>query len=345
MTIAIGQRGGDRVARITAPRPDMRTHGPAFPSALAALFLAVAGAACAQPFPSKPVRILVGFGAGGGTDLAARALAVRLSESLGTSFIVDNRPGAAGNLAAELVARAPADGYTMLMANSTIAIPSLSVKLAFDVRKDFTPLSLAALGPSVLVVHPSLPVKDVKGFIALAKARPKQLLYGSGGIGNVTHLAMVLFASSAGLEMEHVPYKGGAPSVAGLLGGEVAALFTSIPTALSLINAGRIRPLGVSVAKRNPALPNVPTIAEAGLPGFLAASWYGLLLPAGVPKPVLDALSKEIVAAMEVPAVRDSMVRQGFEPVGNTPDEFARFIREEIPRWERVVKLAGIKPE
>jgi tripartite-type tricarboxylate transporter receptor subunit TctC len=301
--------------------------------------------AAAQRYPSKPVRILVGFQAGGGTDLAARALAQRLTDVTGGSFIVDNRPGAAGNIAAELVAKAPADGYTILMANSTIAIPSLFSKLAFDVRKDFSPLSLIALGPSVLVVHPSLPVKDVKGLIAFAKARPKELQYGSGGIGNITHLAMELFASRAGIELVHVPYKGGAPSVVTLVSGEVHMLFTAIPTALSQINAGKMRPLGVSISHRSAALPDVPTIAEAGLPGYYAASWYGLLFPAGVPTAVVDALAKDIAAVMCVPDMKEKMLAQGFEPVGNSPAEFSAFIRDEIPRWENVVRRAGIKPE
>jgi tripartite-type tricarboxylate transporter receptor subunit TctC len=302
------------------------------------------GAASAQKFPSKSVRIVVGFGPGGGTDLAARAIGQKLTEAFCTSFIVDNRPGAAGNLAGDIVAKANPDGYTMLMANSTIAIPSLSVKLPFDVRKDFLPLSLIALGPSVLVVHPSLPAKDVKGLVALAKSKPKALSFGSGGVGNVTHLAMEMLMSAAGIEMVHIPYKGGAPSVVGLISGEVQSLFTSIPTALPQVNAGKMRALGVSISKRSSALPNVPTIAES-LPGYYAASWYGLMLPAGVPKPVVDALSKEIVTAMEVPAIRDGMLKQGFEPVGNTPAEFTKFIREEIPRWDKVVKTAGIKPE
>ena len=299
----------------------------------------------ASKFPTKSVRIVVGFGAGGGTDLAARAIGQKLTDTFGTSFIVDNRPGASGNLAGDIVAKANPDGYTMLMANSTIAIPSLSVKLPFDIRKDFIPLSLVALGPSVLVVHPSIAVNDVKGLIALAKAKPKSLSFGSGGVGNVTHLAMELLMSSAGIEMVHIPYKGGAPSVVGLISGEVQTLFTSIPTALPQINAGKMRAIGVSISKRNVALPNVPTIAEAGVPGYYAASWYGLLLPAGVPKPVVESLSKEIVTAMKVPAIRDGMLKQGFEPVGDTPAEFKKFIGEEIPRWEKVVKNAGIKPE
>lgn len=306
--------------------------------------LTVSGAAFAQQFPAKSVRIVVGFGPGGGTDLAARAIGQKLTEAFGSSFIVDNRPGASGNLAGDIVARANPDGYTMLMANSTIAIPSLSVKLPFDVRKDFLPLSLIALGPSVLVVHPGLPATDVKGFVALAKSRPKSMPFGSGGVGNVTHLAMELFMSTAGIEMLHIPYKGGAPSVVAVVSGEVQSVFTSIPAALPQVNAGRMRALGVSISKRSSALPNVPTIADS-LPGYYAASWYGLMLPAGVPKPVVDTLSKEIVKTMEVPAIRDGMLKQGFEPVGNTPAEFTKFIREEIPRWDKVVKTAGIKPE
>lgn len=315
---------------------------------LCAAAVTCAPLAQAQPdgrYPAKPVRIVVGFGAGGGTDIAARAIAVKLSDVFNTSFVVDNRPGAAGNLAGDIVAKSNPDGYTMLMANSTIAIPSLSANLPFDIRKDFTPLSLVALGPSVLVVHPTVPASTVKELVALAKGKPKQLLFGSGGVGNVTHLAMELLMSTAGVEMVHVPYKGGAPSVVGLVSGEVQTLFTSIPTALPQITAGKMRAIGVSVAKRNPALPNVPTIAEAGIPGYYAASWYGLLLPANVAKPVVDTLAKEISTAMEVPAIRDSMTRQGFEPVGNRPAEFAKFIREEIPRWERVVRNANIKAE
>ncbi len=299
----------------------------------------------AQKFPTKPVRIVVGFQPGGGTDLAARVIAQRLTESVGSSFIVDNRPGAAGNIAGELVARAAPDGHTILMANSTIAIPSLYAKLPFDVRKDFVPLSLIALGPSALVVHPSMPVRDVKGLIAFAKARPKQVIYGSGGLGNVTHLAMELFTFMSGTQMLHVPYKGGAPSVAGLVSGEVHTLFTSIPTALPQVNAGKMRALGVSISKRSAALPNVPTIDEAGLRGYYAASWYGLMLPAGTPAAVVDALSREIGNVMRVADVKDKMLAQGFEPVGSTPAEFGKFILEEIPRWEKVVKNAGIKPE
>jgi len=299
----------------------------------------------ARDYPTKTVRVVVGFQAGGGTDIAARVLAQKLTESLDASFIVDNRPGAAGNLAADIVAKSNADGYTILMANSTIAIPSLYAKLPFDIRKDFTPLSLIALGPSVLVVNPGLGINDVKGLIARAKSKPNELTYGSGGLGNVTHLAMELFQSMAGISMVHVPYKGGAPSVLGLVTGEVQSLFTSIPTALPQITAGKMKPIGVSISRRSSALPNVPTIDEAGLPGYYAASWYGLLLPVGVPKTTIALLAKQIGIVMRAADVKEKMLSQGFEPVGDAPAEFAKFIREELPRWEKVVKSAGIKPE
>ena len=303
------------------------------------------GVAAAQPYPSRPVRIVVGFQAGGGTDIAARVIAQKLADALDATFIVDNRPGAAGNIGADIVAKSNADGYTILMANSTIAIPSLSVKLPFNVKNDFAPVSNIALGPSVLLVNPRLPVTDVKGLVALAKAKPRTLIYGSGGVGNVTHLAMELLMSMTGIEMTHIPYKGAAPSVVGLLSGEVQLLFAGIPGVLAQISAGKVRALGVSISQRSPALPNVPTIAEAGLPGYYAASWYGLMVPAGTPNSTIDILAKQIGTIMRVPEVKEKMLAQGFEPVGDTPAQFGKFISEEILRWEQVVKRAGIKPE
>jgi tripartite-type tricarboxylate transporter receptor subunit TctC len=313
--------------------------------ALACACAASGAAQAQQKYPSKPVRIVVGFAPGGAVDIAARVIAQRLAESTGTSFVVDNRPGAAGNIAADIVAKGSPDGHTILMANSTIAIPALYAKLPFDVRKDFAPVSLVALGPSVLVVHASVQASDVKGLIALAKAQPGKLAFGSGGMGNITHLAMELFMTMAGVQMVHVPYKGAAPSLTGLVSGEVQSLFSSIPAALPQVNAGKIRALGVSIAKRSPAMPNVPTIAEAGIPGYYAASWYGLLVPAGTPKPIVETLAKQTAAAMRIADVKDKMVAQGFEPVGNSAGEFAQFIASEIPRWEKVVKTAGIKGE
>jgi len=310
---------------------------------------AVVGFACgpvhAQKFPVKPVRIIIGFQPGGGSDTAARPLAQKLTDVLGESVIIENRPGASGNIAAALVAKAPADGYTIFMANSTIAIPTMYPKLPFDVAKDFMPLSLIAIGPSVLMVHPSLPVRNVPQLIALAKAKPGQVTYASGGLGNTTHLAMELLGSMAGTKMVHVPYKGGGPAVVALISGEVSSGFASIPSGLPQIKAGRVRALGVSIAKRSSALPDVPTIQEAGLRGYYAASWYGMLLPANTPKDVVDVLSRAIVAQMQAPDMREKLAVQGFEPVGGTPQEFTRFIREEMVRWEQVIRSAQIKPE
>lgn len=312
---------------------------------LAALHALFTFPASAQTYPARPIRILVGFQPGGGVDISARAIGQKLSDALGQSVIVENRPGASGNIAADLAAKSPPDGYTLLMANSTISIPALFAKLPFDVTRDLAPVSLVALGPSVLVVHPSVPVKNVKQLIALARAKPRELVFGSGGTGNITHLAMELFMSMAKIDMVHVPYKGGAPSVIGLLSGEVHMLFTSIPSVLPQINAGKVRAIGVSIQKRSSALPNVPTIDEAGLPGFDTASWYGLLAPAGVPKNIPELLSKEVVKIMHNKEIRDRFARDGFEPVGNTPEAFGNFIRSEIPKWEKVVRQANIKPQ
>jgi tripartite-type tricarboxylate transporter receptor subunit TctC len=301
--------------------------------------------ASAQAYPSRPIRIVVGFQAGGAVDISSRAIGRQLTEALGQSVIVDNRPGAAGNIAADIVAKAQPDGYTLLMSNLTIAIPSLFTKLPFDVNKDLTPVSLVTNGPSVLVVHPSLAVASVKELIAAAKAKPGQLTYGSGGLGNITHLEMVLFTNMAGVEMVHVPYKGGAPSVVGLLSGEVQILFTSIPSVLPQITARKLKPLAVSTARRSSALPDIPTVDEAGLRGYDASSWYGLFAPAGISKNVLNVLSREIVKIMQVQEVRDRFAADGFEPVGSSPEEFAKFMREEIAKWGKIVKTAGIKGE
>ena len=320
----------------------MKVLAAAFAVALGAC-MSLAGTAFAQKYPVKPVRIVVGFQPGGGTDIAARVIAQKLAESLGGSFIVDNRPGAAGNLAADIVAKAGPDGYTLFMANSTIAIPSLFKSLPFDVRKDLAPLSNIALGPSVLIVRTDLAAPDIKGLIALAKSKPGQLTYGSGGLGNITHLAMAHFSAMSGIEMVHVPYKGSAPSLVGLMGGEVQLLFTSVPAALPHVNANRVRALGVSINERSAALPKVPTIAEAGLPGYYAASWYGLLLPAGTPRAVVGTLSKEIVTIMKVPDVREKMLAQGAEPAPTTPAEFAAFIAKERDKYARIVKASGAR--
>jgi len=316
---------------------------------LVAMSVAAAGvipaAESAQSYPTRPLRIVVGFQAGGGVDISSRAIGKQLTEALGQSVIVDNRPGASGNIAADIVAKAQPDGYTLLMSNLTIAIPSLFVKLPFDVNKDLVPVSLVAIGPSVLVVNPSLPINNVKELIAAAKAGPKQLIYGSGGLGNITHLEMVLFNNLAGVDMLHVPYKGGAPSVIGLLSGEVQMLFTSIPSVLPQITARKLKALAVSTAKRSAALPDVPTVDESGVRGYDAASWYGLFVPAGIAKNALNVLSREIVKIMKVQEVRERFANDGFEPVGSSPEQFGEFMRGEIAKWGKIVKSAGIKGE
>jgi tripartite-type tricarboxylate transporter receptor subunit TctC len=299
----------------------------------------------AQPYPYRPIRLVVGFQAGGGVDMSARTVGQPLSGSLGQSVVVDNKPGAAGNIAAALVAKATPDGYTLLMANSTIASPTLFKSLTFDVRKDLDPVSLVAIGPSVLVVHPAVPARNVKDLIALARAKPKQLTYGSGGVGNVTHLEMEIMNAMVGVQMTHVPFKGSAPSLVALVSGEVQAVFSSIPSALGQIRAGRIRPLGVSIMKRSSVLPEVPTIHESGVPGFDAASWYAVFAPARTPKGTVTLLSKEIVRIMNTPDVRQRFANDGFEPAGTSPAEFAKFLRVELAKWAKAVEMAGIQPE
>jgi len=277
--------------------------------------------------------------------MSARAVGQPLGTALGQSIVVDNRPGAAGNIAAGYVAKATPDGYTLLMSNSTIASPTLFKSLPFDVRKDLDPVGLIAIGPSVLIVHPSVPARNVKELIALARAQPKKLVYGSGGIGNVTHLEMEIMNAMVGVQMTHVPYKGSAPSIVALVSGEVQAVFSSIPSALGQIRAGRIRALGVSILKRSSVLPDVPTIDESGVPGFDAASWYAVFAPAGTPKSVVAVLGKEIVRIMNVPDIRERFANDGFEPAGTGPAEFARFLRAELVKWAKAVEMAGVKPE
>jgi tripartite-type tricarboxylate transporter receptor subunit TctC len=309
------------------------------------LACALAGTAAAQAYPTRPIRLLVGFAPGGGVDMSARTVGMPLGAALGQTVVVDNRPGAAGNIAADMVAKAVPDGYTLLMANSTISNPTLFKKLPFDVRKDLDPVGLIAIGPSVLAVHPSLPARKLNDFIALAKSQPSKLAYGSGGVGNITHLEMELLAWMTGTRLTHVPYKGSAPSIVGLVSGEVQAVFCSIPSALGQIRAGKIRPLAVSIKKRSSVLPDVPTIDESGVPGYDAASWYAVLVPAGTPKPVIAVLGKEIVRVMAMPDVRGRFANDGFEPAGVGPAEFGKFLRQELAKWEKAIKAAGIQPQ
>lgn len=296
----------------------------------------------AQQYPVRPLRLVVGFAPGGATDVAARAVAQKLSETIGQTVIVDNRPGAAGNIAADAVAKSPPDGYAMFLANATIATPSLFVKLPFDVTRDFAPVALVGAGPSALIVHPSLPVKSVKELVALAKHHPGKLNYASGGTGNITHLAMALFISMTGTDMTHIPYKGGAPSTIAVVSGEADLGFSAITSTLTQIQAGRLRAIAVSSARRSVALPDVPTVSEGGLPGYEASSWYGIFLPAAAPKAVVSKLSSEIVKALDAPDVKERLLNQGIEPTPANADDFAKYLNAEMTKWAKVIKDARI---
>ena len=300
----------------------------------------------AQTYPSRPIRLIVGYSPGGGTDVLSRVLAKYLTESLRQSVVVENRVGAGGILATELVAKAPADGYTLLTIPSTHSInPGLYAKLPYDPIRDFTPIGLFATSPNTLVVHPSLPVKSVRDLIALAKQRPSELLFGSAGVGSTTHLAAEYFRSMAGINTVHVPYKGSGQSEIDLATGQVHYMIDSTPAALPNIKASRTRALATTGAKRFSMLPDVPTIAESGLPRYESVSWWGIIAPAGVPQTIVERLNKEIVRIMSVAEVKKLVLTQGAESLTSTSQEFLDYIKQETLLYSRVIKDAGIKVE
>jgi len=302
--------------------------------------------ASAQTYPARAVRVIVPFAAGGGTDLVARAVVARMGEGLGQQFVVDNRGGASANIGMELTAKAPPDGYTIIMTSSALAInPSLFAKLPFDPIKDFAPISLATLVPYVLVLHPSVPARTVPELVTLAKGGKSNLNYGSAGTGNATHLAMVSLEMYTGIRMTHVPYKGTGQALTDLLGGHVDMLFGAIPSTIPHIRSARLRALAVSTAKRTKALPDVRTVAEAGYPGYEVASWFGLLAPAGTSREIVGRLHQEAVKALHAQDLSTRLAAEGAEPVGNTPDEFAGFIKSEIGKYAKLIKAAGLKIE
>ena len=309
--------------------------------------LALIAPAKAQDYPSKPIRLVVPFAAGGATDVLARLVGERLTATLGQQVVVDNRPGAGGNIGSDLVARAEPDGYTILMgAVGTHAInPSLYPKMPYDPVKDFAPVTLVASVPNVLVINPGVPANSVQELIDLAKAKPGELNFASSGNGTSIHLSGELFKAMTGTDIVHVPYKGSGPAVTDLLGGQVQMMFDNMPSSLPHVKAGKLRALGVTSAKRSPALPEVPTIAEAGVPGYDATSWFGILAPAGTPEPVVTRLQGAIVQALGEPEMRQRMADLGAEPVGDTPAEFGQFIAAEIAKWAKVVNDAGVKLE
>jgi tripartite-type tricarboxylate transporter receptor subunit TctC len=315
--------------------------------ALGAAALAVGtGAAEAQDYPTKPVRIVVPFTPAGTTDIQARIVAQHLSEALGQTFVVDNRPGAAGNLGSELVAKAAPDGYTLLMCTvSTHGInPALyGAKIPYDAIKDFAPVSLVSTVPNMLVVNPSVPVKTVPELIAYAKKNPGKLNFASSGSGTSIHLSGELFKTMTGVDMVHVPYKGSAPALTDLIGGQVDLMFDNMPSSIEFVRAGKLRAVAVTTAHRSPALPDVPTVAESGVPGYEATAWFGVLATGGTPKPIVDKLSAEIQKMVKRPEVRAKLAEQGAEPVGDTPEEFRTFIKAELEKWATVVKASGAR--
>jgi tripartite-type tricarboxylate transporter receptor subunit TctC len=318
--------------------------------AVAALAFSAIAPAQAQSWPGKPVRIVVPFPPGGTTDIIARSLGVELQKMWQQPVIIENRPGAGGNIGADLVAKAAPDGYTLLMGTvGTHAINKAlfeqnGAKMPFDPVKDFVPITLAAGVPNVMVINPKLPVNSVAEFIAYAKARPGQLNMASSGNGTSIHLSGELFKTVTGVYMVHFPYRGSAPAITDLIAGNMNVMFDNLPSALPHIKSGRIKALAVTSRTRSPALPDVPTVEEAaGLKGFDASSWFGLFAPAGTPRAIVDKVQADVAKALAIPEVRERFVAQGADPGGNTPEQFAAFIRAETDKWTRVVKFSNAK--
>ncbi len=308
--------------------------------------LAHAATHAQQPYPTRPVRLVVPSAPGGGTDITARIMAPKFSEYFGQQVVVENRAGAATMIGGEVVARSAPDGYTLLMGISTLAInAAMYRKVAYDALKDFAPIAQVVTLSNVLVTHPSLPARNVKDLVAFAKARPGQVNFASAGVGTNPHLSMELFLSLSGLKMMHVPYKGSGQGIVDVIAGHVPVMMPAVPTALVYIKNGRLRPLGVSGAKRSQAVPDIPTIAEGGIPGYEATQWFGLLAPTGTPRAIVDRWHRETVRALKDPEVRDRLVADGADPVGSTPEEFAAYLRAETIKWAKVVKAIGIQPE
>jgi tripartite-type tricarboxylate transporter receptor subunit TctC len=323
------------------PRP-AAWHGTAL-----LVCVVVSTAAQAQPadYPNRPVRWIVPFAPAGPTDLMSRAVAEKLSQRLGQQFVVDNRPGAGGNIGAEVVAKAAPDGYTLMIGHvGTHAInATLYPRIAFDPVRDFTPITLIATLPLALVVHPSVPAKDAKELIAYARARPGQLNFASAGNGGPTHLTGELLKSSAGIDIVHVPYKGNAAALLDLVAGRVQMMFSNMLTAMPHVRAGKLRAIGISSAKRSSQAPELPTIAESGVPGFAAVPWYGVLGPPGLPRPIVSKLNTEIARALAQPDMHERFVAQGVDLQSSTPEQFAALIKSEVVKWRKVVRDAGAK--
>jgi tripartite-type tricarboxylate transporter receptor subunit TctC len=314
---------------------------------LLALLCALPLVAAAQAYPSKPIRFVVPYPAGGPLDTVARLLGQKVSESVKQPVIVENKAGAGGNIGADAVAKSPADGYTILMgAVATHAInPTLYAHIPYDPVRDFIPVTQVASTPNVLVVNPSVPAANVKEFIAYAKANPGKLNFGSGSTGSAGHLAGELFKTQAGVEMTHVPYKGAAPAMNDLIGGQIQLMFDNLASALGQVRAGRVRALAVTTARRTTLAPDLPTIAESGLPGFDINTWFGIFVPANTPREIVDRLHDEFARALGATDVREKMLALGAEPAGSRPDEFASYIRGEAEKYARVIKASGARAD
>ena len=324
----------------------MRMRNSLFDLVGCAMLVAAAPGVFAQPYPVKPVRMIAASSPGSAVDIVARIVAQKLGEQIGQQVIIDNRAGAGGNLGAELAAKAPPDGYTLFMGTPAHAINTgLYRKLNYDLVRDFAPISQVTSGQYVIVAHPSLPVKSVSELIALARAKPGQLNYASAGSGNATHLAGELFNSAARVKLVHVPYKGSGPAVTDLVGGQVQLMFANLVAALPQVKTARLRALAVTGEKRAAAAPELPTVIEAGVPGYVVISWFGVLAPAATPRELVMRLNAELARTMAAPDVRERLAGEGAEPTVGTPEQFAAFLKADIAQWTKVIKNAGITPE
>ena len=304
-------------------------------------------AAVAQAYPSRPIRLVVPSSAGAGvTDIMARLVGQKLGEALGQQVVIDNRPGASGILGAEVVAKAPADGYTLLIANvSLIVNPYLYAKMPYDPLTDFMPVTLVNTAPQQLVVHPSVPARTVAELVAYAKANPGKLNYGSGGLGSTPFLAAELFKSITGIDVVHVPYKGGAPAIAELVGGQLTFMIENVPGTNPLVKSGKLRALAITSTQRSPIAPDLPTMIEAGVPGYEMSGWNAIFAPKSTPAPVVARLHAELARILGSPEVKEQFAALGAEPIGNTPDELAAFLKADKARWGKIIEEKGIKPE
>ena len=315
-----------------------------FAAALCGAVVLVTAPARSQDYPARPIKIIVPLAAGGLADTLARIVSQRLAEASGHSVVVENRPGAAGAIGAEAAARAPADGYTLLMGSlPVVAIVPATLNARYDPVKDFAPVSLVSTSPSALAMHPSLPVKTLAEFVTYVRARPQAISYSSGGVATYGNLAMVMFLKRAGLEMVHVPYPSGAPAMAAVVGGQVPVHLASLPDALPQAAAGHVRLLAVTSEKRLAQIPDVPTIAESGFPGFKAATWNGLLAPAGTPRDIVERIAAEVAHSLKDPKISERFVSFGADPVSSSPEEFAAMIAADIPLWAEAVNAAGAR--